>query len=118
MEVLGDGAALGQLAVGLVRRFVDFVDWGADSNVSRAPLLSWWAAFVAGCERSLLRISERAVRLPSEMLEWCLRQVAPTLAVLERGFGWEVVADLVRDGRRRWKRSHRESLAAFGMSHL
>lgn len=37
--------------VALTRRYVDFVDPGADSNKARWPASSWWSAFWQGIER-------------------------------------------------------------------
>lgn len=109
-----DERAFALAALGLLRRFVDFVDVEADSNVSRAPLLPFWAAFVEDAEKMRLWLGERAVGDAVQMLEWALHQTAPVLAVLERVFGPAILADLAKEGRSRWRRRHREAVQLAG----
>jgi hypothetical protein len=49
-------------AIGHLRAFLDFVDADASLNISRCPLLSWWAEFVQGVEK--IRIPIRRVQSP------------------------------------------------------
>jgi DNA relaxase NicK len=106
-----DELAFSEAAIGLLRRFVDFVDAGADSNISRAPMLEWWADFVGDTARMRLWLGERVVGSAIEMLEWALHQTAPVLAVLTQVFGPTVLHDLAKDGRSRWRRRHLEAVA-------
>lgn len=45
--LLSDETVFKRTSVGILRQFVDFVDAGATTNISRAPLLPAWAAFMS-----------------------------------------------------------------------
>ena len=111
-----DELAFGQIVVGLLRRFVDFVDASADANISRCPLLPWWAEVAEGVDRCRLWLGEVSVKSAGDMLEWALAQTAPVLAVLERVFGPAILRDLAAEGRVRWKRRHREAVRLAGVA--
>ena len=40
-----------ELAIGLMRGMVDFVDHAANERIERCPLLPWWGKFVGGAEK-------------------------------------------------------------------
>lgn len=90
-----------------VRRFVDFVDREEDSNVSRAPLLGFWAAFVEGVETARVQLSGEVVRSVERTHSWLERQVASALAVVADSMGPDALRDLVERGRDRYRAGHR-----------
>lgn len=83
--LLGPAEGLLAASVGLVRDMVDFVDREASANVSRAPLLSWWAAFVDGVDRLRHVIVGRSAPAVERRVAWLRESVAPTLVALVRG---------------------------------
>lgn len=115
MEALRQGPqAMGPVTVGLIQRFVKFVDRGADSNLGRCPELAWWAAFTEGVERARLWLGERVVRTVEEIKRWAERQVAPSLALLREALGDQLLGALIEKGKPRWRTHHREALALWG----
>jgi hypothetical protein len=73
-------------AMGHLRDFIDFVDRSADVNVSRAPLLPWWAAFVDGVARVKLKVDRVAAAAPARMVAHVKRN-AKTMMKLVAAFG-------------------------------
>jgi DNA relaxase NicK len=114
VEALRSGDQFGTLVVGLVQRFVRFVDRTQDSNLARCLELTWWAEFMKGVGRARLMLGVAVVKSPAEMLTWALRQVAPTLAVLRRVFGAATIAAVIDDGELRLRGHHRDSLRLAG----
>ncbi len=96
-----------------LRQFVDFVDASANTNISRAPLLSWWAAFVNGVEKAALHIA-KAPRTLERITAWLRRQVAASIALMEKAdpytFG-DFLVNLLETGRERLGPRHRLILA-------
>jgi phage replication initiation protein len=105
----GDAGVPG-LMLGLVRRFVDFVDAASDSNASRRALLPWWASFLGGVERATLTLARAAVRTVEDVRAWVEGQVAPSLAVVSEACGISEVFRILRAGRQRWRPRHRAVL--------
>ena len=95
----------GRRLLGHVRAFVDFVG-GSDPNVSRRPLLRWWAKFVRGVEASRVRLTGVRVDTFEAAQAWIEAAVAPTLAVYEERLGRRAMADLLEQGRHRWGVRH------------
>lgn len=96
-----------------LRQYVDFVDASADSNISRAPLLSWWAELVGKVEKARLYLAQ-PLRTLQRSMSWVERQVATTLAVIEKArptaFG-DWLVSLLANGRERIGPRHRLLLA-------
>lgn len=96
-----------------LRQFVDFVDASADTNISRAPLLSWWAVFVNGVEKAALHIA-KAPRTLERVTAWLRRQVAASIAMMEKAdpytFG-DFLVNLLETGREKLGPRHRLILA-------
>lgn len=111
--LLAELEELPELALGVLRDFVDFVDASQDANVSRAPLLPSWESFVGAVDRIRLVVRGRVVPTIERVLEWVERQVAPTLAVYDR-LGYSV-PELLRLGRSRWRHRHRSMLHFAGV---
>lgn len=93
--------------LGLVRRFVDFVDVSSAEHASRRELLPFWAAFVAGVEKASLSLGEVAERTLDDAFEWLERQAGPMLALVAAAAPGEALRELVARGRRRWRDRHR-----------
>lgn len=111
----GVGATLGAEAIGWVRSICDFVDRSADANVSRCPLLDWWAAFVGGAEKLRVRLGGTVRATLERTRRWLTKQVSAVLATvesLEPGF----VEKLLQEGRWRMGERHRVMLAWAGAS--
>ena len=102
------------LALGVVREFVDFVDASQDANVSRAPLLPSWGLLVGSVERVRLAVKGRAAPTVERVVEWMESQVSAMLAVYRR-LGHSV-DDLVRLGESRFRHRHRSLLHFAGVS--
>jgi DNA relaxase NicK len=100
-----------RLALGWLRRFVDFVDGTPGLHSSRRALLPWWAEFVSGVDRVRVVLSGAAVRTLAEVRDWLERQVAPTLAVIASAFGMGEVDRLLSAGVDRWRPRHHVLLA-------
>lgn len=109
-------------ALGMIRDFVDFVDASASSNISRAPLLGFWADFVGSVERIKLDLTTVAVHSIKRALRWTVKQIAPVLAVVERIDDGSLLGRLINHGRDRWDLRHfdllMESSAAECHSYL
>jgi len=86
--------------VGALRSLVDFRDRGANSNVTRCPLLDWWAKLVGAFEKVKL-VVEKAGKTVDDLREWIYRQVAPSFAILLGFFGVDEWERLFQYGKRR-----------------
>lgn len=104
---MGDVVLLRDRALAWVRRFVDFVDTSEESNISRAPLQDFWARFVQGVERAHVQLEGAVVHTVERTHNWLQRQVASALAVVADSMGVEALLDLVKEGRGRYRASHR-----------
>lgn len=103
-----EGTALGQIALGVLSRCINFVDRSLDANKSRWAVCSWWTSFLGEVEKVRLSV-EKVLKTIEEKADWIERQVAPVLSLLERKFGWAwgaYLEKLLRNGRSRWKQSH------------
>lgn len=95
-----------KIARGFLRDYLDCVDRAADSNVSRCPLLPWWASFVEG----VAKVRSVIARASDRVQNWdgyIRRQAARSLARLEAlhvraGTSFEDwMMSVIREGRRR-----------------
>jgi len=112
--LLADIEEIPTLAAGVVRDFVDFVDIEQDSNVSRAPLLPSWEAFVAGIERVRLALAGRPSATPEAVVHYIEHQVAAMLYTYFR-LG-NPIGGLLRRGKSRVRARHRAVLAMAGVT--
>ena len=115
VQALASGVGLRSLVLGLVQRFVTFVDRSADTNLARCPQLSWWAAFTQGVERARLWSGQAVVRRIEDMAAWAKRSVAPTLAACTQALGRGWLDELVAGGAARLGRRHVDSLRLAGL---
>jgi phage replication initiation protein len=103
------GGEEGAVVAGVLRNYISFRETDAtDSNRSRWEEAGWWLAFVGAVARVRLSVG-LPVRTWEKTRAWVEAQVAPALAVLYDGAasGKDLLAELVQDGRRRWKSHHR-----------
>jgi hypothetical protein len=84
----GDQRLLATQSLGYVRDYIDFVDSrGGASNISRAPLLNWWAGFVGAAERiRIQREDKNEANLVMRMRDY-FERLLPTLYVIRYGLG-------------------------------
>jgi len=108
-----DVVLLRERALSWVRRFVDFVDPSEEANISRAPLIDFWARFVQGVEKAHVELEGGVVRSVEKTHSWLLRQVATALAVVQDAMGPDALLDLVDIGRQRWGPRHRAMLRDY-----
>lgn len=106
----GDSARFADLALGLARRFVDFVDADSDTNRARATLLPWWASFVGAARKARVSLGATVVRTVEQIEAWVRHQVAPALAVLSASHGPGLLSQIAQEGRRRWTGRHLAAL--------
>lgn len=91
---------LHQIFKGLIRSVIDFVDRKADSNISRCPLLEWWAKFLDDATKFRLPTPEKPKNI-ERVFHWMQRQWIGTVAMLREIYGidsiHEFIAQLARD---------------------
>ena len=109
-----DPAEFMQGSLGWVRRFVDFVDPASDENASRRTLLPFWEEFIQMALKARVTLEPQVVRTAEDALRWLKRQVAPVLAVVESVYSWDEVAELVGQGRQRWRSRHLQMVGSPG----
>jgi hypothetical protein len=85
-----DPASWPKIAIAHLRDFIDFIDRDASANVSRCPLLPWWAAFVGGIDRIRVKI-ERAPRPLAAKVPIWVKRTRKNVAKLAQAFGIEYV---------------------------
>ena len=107
-----------QLLGAIVTGSIDFIDREqGDKNLDRCPRLKWWQALID-------RVGE-VVRLPAKKREltvsrsvnWLIKSVAPTLAMLSEVFGFSTYEDLMQQlmegGKRRLSRQHLNAIEIY-----
>lgn len=104
---MSDVALVRERALAWVRRFVDFVDPSEETNISRAPLLDFWARFVEGVEKAQVTLGGAVINSVERTHSWLERQVASALAVVVDSMGLDALRDLVEEGRGRYRAVHR-----------
>jgi len=103
---------------GVVRYMVDFKERGTSDQKTRWPVALWWARFLGFAEKARL-VVEKEVKTLDHVKAWVWTQVAPSLAVLEEGMGfddaWSFVYQTAQEGHKRLRPRHRAILAASGV---
>jgi len=104
------GKSLGEVALGVLKRYLNFIDAPeGDSNKSRWPVSVWWAAFLGEIEKVKLTI-QPVIKSFIQTVSWIDKQVAPMLAVVRKRFGRESFDSYLRallcTGQGRWKERH------------
>jgi hypothetical protein len=98
------------VALGWVRRFVDFVDTESDENASRQTLLPFWETFVQGAEKVVVTLAGTVQRTVEQYQEWLVKQAAPAIAVMVYAFGVKGLREIAGKGAWRLKPRHLEAL--------
>lgn len=86
--------------LGILRDFLDFVDAsGSGGNISRAPLLPWWAEFILGVEKAELQVARSRQEVTRARTERHLKRLVQTLCVWRHGLGvsLDALADAALD---------------------
>ena len=99
---------------GIIKGYLDFKVPSSCSQRERWDTQEWWNRFLSGAKK--LRLSTAPViRSVDKSLEWCRKQVAPTLAMLVRTAGGDlwIFDQLVADGEKRLKPWHKALLASL-----
>jgi hypothetical protein len=98
-------------ALGWLREFVDFVDASASSNISRAPLLPVWEAFIGMVARVAMQLVGNAAPSVERVKRWIEHQVSATLALYRRLCGPTSISALLKLGNTRMRGRHYALLA-------
>lgn len=75
-----------EIGVEALRGFVDFVDRGSDSNISRCKLLGWWQKIVGFAGKLRIPIP-KPVRTIDNVIDYVVNQVGTSIATLQEYFG-------------------------------
>lgn len=107
--------------VAVLRGYLDFKERSeTDSNRSRWATCDWWDKFCAGAEKASLKLDE-VKRTVDKTLAWLINQAAPSLALVVDAYdtskdkmgGLALLASLVGEGRKRFRKVHENMLAEF-----
>ena len=115
VEVKAAGARVWWHLAGVLRGMVEFKQPGTSSQKTRWEPAAWWLRFLGGVEKARL-VVDRQVRTLDNVRSWVLGQVAPSLAVLEQGMGfdaaWSFLYQVAQEGHKRLGPRHRAIIAA------
>lgn len=100
---------------GVLKGMLDFKVRGTSEQKTRWDTSPWWDAFLGFAEKARL-VVEAKVRTLDDVRGWLLDQVAPSLAVLEEGMGfdkaWAFLYQVAQEGHGRLGPRHRQLLTA------
>jgi len=98
---------------GVLRGMLDFKQRGTSSQKTRWATSPWWDAFLGFAEKARL-VVDKKVRTLDDVRSWVVGQVAPSLAVLERGMGfdraWAFLYQVAQEGHGRLGPRHEQLL--------
>jgi DNA relaxase NicK len=83
MEMLNRGASMDEVALGVVREFVDFIHREDDVRPDRCRLQGFWQRFIDGFARIKTYVEPRPQRSFERVVNFIEHQVARTLALYE-----------------------------------
>lgn len=112
--LMGEPEVFKLAALGWLRQFCDFVDTTAGSNISRAPLLPVWEAFIGMVARVAMHLTGNAAPSVERVKRWIEHQVSATLVLYRRLFGPTSISTLLRLGNTRMRGRHYALLAQAG----
>jgi len=111
------GARAWSYLAGVLRGMVEFKERGTSLQKTRWPVARWWARFLGYVEKVRL-VVEKKVKTLADVRSWVTGQVAPSLAVLEKGMGfdgcWSFLYQVAQEGRDRLGARHKLLLKASG----
>ncbi len=111
---ISEGKPLGEIVLGVLSRYLNFIEPSSDTNKSRWLLCEWWSSFLCDVQKIRLTI-ERAVRTVVQVATWLDRQAASSLAIVKKVYGAGYIKQLLYSGEERFKERHLTMLA--GVSH-
>jgi len=115
LQLVDRGEAVWSYFAGVLRGMLDFKERGTSPQKTRWDTSPWWAAFLGHVEKAKLTV-EKKVRTLDDVRAYVLQQVAPSLAVLERGMGfdecWQFLYQAAQEGRERLGPRHELLLQA------
>lgn len=113
------GAEVMTRLAGVLRGLVEFKEPSSDTNKQRQAPAGWWLRFLGGAEKAALAVVKAEARTLADVKAWIAQQVSPSLALLEKGLGfdqaWGFLYAEAQAGRSRWTARHRSVLAASGV---
>lgn len=102
---------------GVLKGMLDFKVRGESDRKTRWETAPWWHAFLGFAAKATLTV-EGKVRTLADVQSWFVNQVAPTLALLEQGMGfdefWSFAFRTAEDGRARMGPRHELVLQSVG----
>lgn len=120
MMKLLEGIPCGNLIMGILGNYLNFVDKQEDSNKARWPICEWWTDYLQNVEKLRLALTAPDKTIDQKR-EWIDRQVNPTLAEVWYALGgpdMEYFVEMINDGLERmteaqWLRAmeYRERMA-------
>ena len=94
-------------AIGLIRSHIDFREVTADSNVSRRPLVGWWAAVMGEASRVWRVTIGQPGRTIEDVAKWLFTSVAGGLAAAFDHYGGDFVDAVIARGHEHMSVRHR-----------
>jgi phage replication initiation protein len=111
------GSDVWSFFAGVLKGMVDFKERGESDRKTRWDTVGWWDAFLGFAAKARL-VVERKEKTLDDVRSWVLGQVAPSLAVLERGMGfneaWSFLYLVAKEGHERLGPRHRLLLQSVG----
>lgn len=103
---------IGKYAKGILKNYLRFVNRGKDTNKSRWNTCRWWHRFLGDVEK--LKLAEQAPdRTVEKTKDWIVKQVAPSLAVLDIALQKEIIESIITNGRTRLSEKHLKMLQRY-----
>lgn len=103
---------VGKYAKGILKNYLRFVNKGKDTNKSRWNTCRWWHRFLGDVEK--LKLAEQAPdRSVEKTKEWIIKQVAPSLAVLDIAMSTDTINSIITNGKTRLAEKHVKMLQRF-----
>ena len=96
-EFIGLGSGL----TDIINSCVDFRATWQDSNISRCDRLSWWDEWLGKAEKVSFAVGNVIADVIGQAYTWVDKQVAPTLAFLDRALGFAALDALIDAARSR-----------------
>jgi hypothetical protein len=109
-EYIGLGAGL----TDVINSCVDFRATWQDSNISRCDRLSWWDEWLGKAEKVSFAVGNVVADVIGQAYMWVQKQVAPTLAFLDRALGVAALDALIDSAKGRIPEYRLRVIAAMG----
>jgi phage replication initiation protein len=116
-EIVG-GRSLGTVIMGVLKRYLNFVEVSSDSNKSRWSVSAWWLNYLGKVGEVRLTVA-KVIKTVNDVADWIGRQIAPSLAMVNEKFGLgfkSFLDSVILDGRERWKSRHYAMMSGGAVS--